>query len=414
MNSYSKNICIDDGAGNDFRMFLLDDAAYQAEKSGEDIIRLTLGKVDIPLHHDITKKMQDALGDMSKCNLVFPAGLPELREALSQHYKEYANVNISSKNILIDSGSSSIFRNIFDIILQGNQEVLLPLPYYPLYKITAELAGGAVGYYTIDKHTLKIDLESLKHTVKDSTRAIVICSPGNPLGNIIDEATLCEIGKLMPNNSYIIFDEIYDNVKFREATSITKILFENKAFNHLNIVVTNAFSKGYRMYSRRLGWLIAPDHLIAAITSLLHHTRLTVDPVIQFGGVEALKHQGEVETINRDHIERWGYTFKALSDVGNIRLIESQGGFYCSIDCRQFIENNKFQNCLTLAMDILKKSKVATVPGNDFGIPGTLRLSFTNKRYTEAIDRLKDYFTNESYAENKTENSELYREKLNV
>lgn len=393
MHQILTNVLTDDMAGNQFRMFLLDDAAYQAEKKGQDIIRLTLGKADVPLHQDITKAMQTALGDMSQCNLVFPTGLPELREALSHHYKTSTGVAIPWQNILIDCGSSSIFRNIFDIILKGNQEVLLPLPYYPLYKITAELAGGAIAYYTIDEQLLKIDMDSLKSNIQQSTRAIVINSPGNPLGNVIDEETLCEIGRLMPSGSYIVFDEIYDNVPFCKTTPIVKLLFENKAFDHLNVIVTNAFSKGYRMYARRLGWLIAPDHIVNAITSFLHHTRLTVDPVVQFGGIEALKHQEEVEALRQDLLHRWNYTVEAFKNLDSVRLIESQGGFYCSIDCREFIKNNKFNNCMNLAMDILEKAMVATVPGNDFGIPGTLRLSFTNKRYTEAIDRLTHYFS---------------------
>ena len=388
------NNTMNDGAGNDFRMFLLDEAAYEAEKKGQDIIRLTLGKSDVPLNSKITEVMQDALGDISKCNLVFPTGLPELREALSQHYKRFADITIPWQNILIDSGSSSIFRNIFDIILQDHNEVLLPLPYYPLYKITAELAGGAISYYSIDEQSLKINLDSLKSNIQKNTRAIVINSPGNPLGNVIDEVTFCEIGRLMPNGTYIIFDEIYDNVPFSKATPIIKLLFENEAFNHLNVIVTNAFSKGYRMYARRLGWLIAPDHIISTLTSILHHTRLTVDPVVQFGGIEALKHQDEVEALRQDHLNRRNYTVEAFKSLDNIRLIESQGGFYCSIDCRDFIKNNDFGNCLNLAMNILDKAMVAVVPGNDFGIPGTLRLSFTNKRYTEAIDRLTHYFKN--------------------
>ena len=395
MSSIYTNNLIDDGAGDDFRMFLLDEAARQAEISGHDIIRLTLGKADAPLHPEITKKMQDALGDMSKCNLVFPAGLPELRDALSTYYMNYAKIKVPASNILIDAGTSSIYRNIFGIILRDNPHVVLPKPYYPLYKITAELAGGKISYYSINENSLKIDLETLRTVVNESTRAVVVNSPGNPFGNIVGENTLYELGRLMSKGSYLIFDEIYDNVKFQKTPPVCKTLLGTNKFSHLNIIITNAFSKGYRMYSRRLGWAILPDHLVNSITTLLHHTRLTVDPVVQFGGIEALKHHGEIEVLNKKHLKRWEYTQKTLNDVHNIRLLESKGGFYCTIDCRNFIIKNRYSNCLELAMDILEKAKVATVPGQDFGIPGMLRLSFTNKRYFEAIDRLKDYFKNE-------------------
>ena len=313
MSSIYTNNLIDDGAGDDFRMFLLDEAARQAEISGYDIIRLTLGKADAPLHPEITKKMQDALGDMSKCNLVFPSGLPELRDALSTYYMNYAKIKVPASNILIDAGTSSIYRNIFGIILQDNPNVVLPKPYYPLYKITAELAGGNISYYSINEKSLKIDLESLKSAVNKSTRAIVINSPGNPFGNIVDENSLYEIGRLMPKGSYLIFDEIYDNVKFKKSPPVIKTLLGTDEFAHLNIIITNAFSKGYRMYSRRLGWAILPDHLVNTITTLLHHTQLTVDPVVQFGGLEALKHLEQVEELNKEHLKRWNYTHKTLN-----------------------------------------------------------------------------------------------------
>ena len=381
-----------DNRGNNFRMFILDEAANQAEKEGNDIIRLTLGKVDIPLHQNITSKMKEVIDDIDRFNLVYPTGLPALKKELSEYYKKNTGLEISENNIIIDSGSSSIYRNIFSLICNKDEEVIIPSPYYPLYRVSAEMAGAYVAYYNIRHDSLKVDFDSLKEVVNSKTRAIVINTPGNPFGNIISSEDLIKIGKLLPKGSYIILDEIYENARFTNTEPLIRVLFDSEEFHHLNIIITNSFSKGYRMYARRVGWVLLPDHLIEKMTIVLHHTNLTVDPVAQFAAIEALRLPEEVKQINNDHYERWCYTKKSIREIEGLRLLESQGGFYCTIDCTKYKSKQEISNCFDLAYDILQKTGVAVVPGQDFGVPGMLRLSFTNKRYNEAIDRLKDYF----------------------
>ena len=115
---------------NRFLMFELDQIANEYEDNGQEIIRMTLGKSELPLHPEIIHTMQDAIGDISKSALVFPAGLPELRKELAVHYSKQYNVDIKQDNIIISVGTSSIFRNLFQLLLKEGDEVLLPLPYY--------------------------------------------------------------------------------------------------------------------------------------------------------------------------------------------------------------------------------------------------------------------------------------------
>jgi len=186
-----------DNKGNAFRMFLIEDLAWREEEMGKDVIRLTLGKTDLPLQKSIREKMKKSLDDFEKSGLVFPIGLPELRDAISAHYKLEIGLDVGSDKVFIDSGTSSIFRNLLQIICEGQDEVLIPRPYYPLYKISAQLAKAQIKYYNIDTDKMDIDIDTLEQKITKNTKAIILNSPGNPLGNIISREILLKISELL-------------------------------------------------------------------------------------------------------------------------------------------------------------------------------------------------------------------------
>jgi len=381
-----------DGAGNSFRMFLLDEAARREELGGHDVIRLTLGKSELPLHSDIREAIISAVCDQRKCNLVFPLGLPELRDALAAHYSAMAGMDIDSNNILVDAGTSSIYPSLFRLLAGPNDEVLLPLPYYPLYRVSTLLAGASARYYRISLDTMRVDLESFAESITEKTRVVVLNSPGNPLGNVITQNELSWMLDLLPEQVYVVFDEIYENVFFEPRPKLTPLLLGYIDKRKERIVVTNSCSKGYRMYTKRVGWCVLPETLSQAMRVILHHTRLTVDPAVQYGAMEALNHPDEVKMLSGIHCARWEYARTHLKSIPRVQLLPSAGGFYCTLDCRDFVYSRRLDSCLKLALSILHEARVATVPGEDFGLPGTLRLSFTASRFEEAIDRLVEYF----------------------
>jgi len=243
---------------------------------------------------------------------------------------------------------------------------------------------------------MQVDVESYELGLNDKTRIVVINSPGNPLGNIITRETLSRMVEMLPEQTYLVFDEIYENVVFNDQPTIAPLLLSLEDRLQDRVIVTNSFSKGYRMYTKRVGWCVLPEHLVEAMRVVLHHTRLTVDPAVQFAGVEALKHPEEVEHLKAVHLRHWKYARHALSDISQVTLYPSAGGFYCTLDCRGFMKTNSISNCLDLALDLLDKTGVAAVPGEDFGLPGTLRLSFTSSRFNDAIDRMVSYFMRKS------------------
>lgn len=373
---------------NRFLMFELDQIANEYEDNGQEIIRMTLGKSELPLHPEIIHTMQDAIGDISKSALVFPAGLPELRKELAVHYSKQYNVDIKQDNIIISVGTSSIFRNLFQLLLKEGDEVLLPLPYYSLYHFSALLVGAKIKYYKINTNTLEIDRDSFISQFSDKTRLVVINSPGNPLGNVLTQEDLKFIDKTVNGQAYIVSDEIYDNMSF-DMPHFSCVQLRNPISS---FILTNAFSKGYRMYSRRVGFCIVPNELVAPLTVIQHHTLLTADPVSQFGAISALKHTDEVKKLHDLYKSRRDYAIEKLSLVKLLRVIPAKGSFYITIDCNDFMEHYNIKTARELAEDIINTQYVATVPGSDFSLDTMLRLSYSTSNFKEGIDRLVKYF----------------------
>lgn len=372
-----------------FLMFVLDEMAEDLEARHDDVIRLTLGKSELPPGPAVLAAMQRAAADHALASLVYPAGLPQLRRRLSREYAERHGVTVPPEQFVISTGTSTAFRNLLQLMAGPGDEVVLPLPYYPLYDFTARLAGATVRHYRIDPLTLRVDLDSLDAAMTDRTRVVIVNSPGNPLGNLVDQDQLLAMGEVMAGRGVLICDEIYGNVVF-EGQRYTALQLTRQL--DVAVVVTNAFSKAHRMYARRVGYAVVPDWLVQPLVVTQHHTLLTTDPIPQFGAIAALDNPGDAAEIEALYATRRDYAVRRLDGIEGLRVIPSAGGFYITLDCQGFMAASRLPTSLSLAERILRDTHVATVPGSDFGDDATIRLSFSAARFTEAIDRLAGFF----------------------
>jgi aspartate/methionine/tyrosine aminotransferase len=369
-----------------FGMFEMDEQAEELERTHDDVVRLTLGKSELPVHPAITDAMVGALRDPKRASLVYPLGLPALREAIAEYEGQARGTAVDPHDVVVSVGSSTIYRNLFTLLLDKGGEILIPRPYYSLYLYAAMLAGARVGYYDIDPQTGAIDFDSLAELLSDNTRAVVVCSPGNPLGNLSTRADFERIDALVNGRAVIVSDEIYRNISFDDPAPSMGMLAEPRS----NVVVTNAFSKGFRMYARRVGYAVVPANYVPYLSTIQDHTLLTTDTVPQFGALEALRHLDEVEQLCALYRKRRDYAMERLSHVPSIRPIRPAGSFYLTVDVTGCLRTGDSDR--VLARSVLASTHVATVPGSDFGLPGTLRLSFSAAQFDSAIDRLAAYF----------------------
>ena len=375
----------------EFQMFVMNELADKLINEGQDVIKLTIGISELPIPEKILRVFPDTIYDNEKNSLVYPQGLPELREAIAKYYNTQFHVRTTSENIVINVGTSAIYRNLLQLLCKPGLNVLLPKPYYSLYLLSAILVDANITFYDIDPKTYRLNLDSFRRVYEpDKTTVVILNNPGNPLGNLLTKEEIREINEIVAGNSFIIHDEIYNNTVFySEYESPLAYLDKYREFN----IITNAFSKGFRMYTKRIGYAILPDSLVTPMRILQQHTLLTCDPINQYGMIEALNDLESPKELMNIYRNRAEYTYEKLKG-SKCNPIKPEGGFYIVLDCDDLIKERNLPSSQELALDILTTIQVATVPGTDFGIPNALRLSFCNNRYCEAIDRLNIYFRN--------------------
>ncbi len=367
-------------------MFVMEELAEELERKYDDVIRLTLGKSELPVHPDVTEAMVAALRDPRRSGLVYPLGLPALREAVAEYEGQAFGWHVDAGDVVVSVGTSTLFRNLCCLLASDGGEVLLPRPYSPLYLYSAALAGARLSFYEIDLVTSCIDFASLRSGLSSATRMVVLNSPGSPLGNRLTTADLRQVDEAVDGRAVIVSDEIYRNIYFDEEAPSLGALSDPRS----PIVVTNAFSKGFRMYARRVGYAVVPSEFTGPLATMQDHTLLTADPVPQYGAIEALRHLDEVDALRLLYAGRRDYAMKRLAEVPGMRPIRAEGSFYLTIDIASYLGQHESDR--SLAEAILTATHVATVPGSDFGLPGTLRLSYSASRFDDAIDRLARYF----------------------
>ena len=374
----------------EFQMFVLDELADESIARGGDVIKLTIGVSELPMPQVVLDRIVDKLHDPDFVRRVYPEGLPELREAIAEFYNRRHHVGVSADHVIVNTGSSPIFRNIFQLLSGPGLEIMIPRPYYALYLYCAQLAGAKVTFYDIDVDTKRVDMDSFRRNFSpERTSLVVINSPGNPIGNIVTPDEMREMYEIVDRQAYVLNDEIYNNTMFYdEFHSPLALLPEYRDMT----IVTNSFSKGYRMYTKRIGFALLPEELQVNLRVIQQHTLLCTDPCYQYGMIAALEDEESPEELTRIYRSRAEYTTERLTGTG-CEPVAAEGGFYAMLRCEEWNAARGFASSKELARDILESVQVAVVPGTDFGVPQDLRLAFCNDRYDEGIDRLREYFS---------------------
>ena len=373
-------------------MFVLDELSDELLEQGKDVIKLTIGVPELPTPQPVLDRIVEALADPDHVRRVYPEGLPELREAIADYYNTKYKADTSSDHVIVNTGTSPIFRNIFQLVSGQGREILLPRPYYALYLYCATLANATVTCYDINLDTKRVDMDSFRRNFSpERTSLVVVNSPGNPIGNVVQPDELREMYKIVDHQAYILNDEIYNNCVFHDKfQSPLELLPDDKDVT----IVTNSFSKGFRMYTKRVGFAILPEELQVNLRVMQQHTLLCTDPCYQYGMIAALEDEESPAELAALYKSRAEYSTRQLKRTG-CEPIDAEGGFYAVLRCEDWNRNHGFASSKELARDILARAHVAVVPGTDFGIPQDLRLAFCNDRYNEGIDRLRRYFSSE-------------------
>jgi len=355
--------------------------AQELEREGNDVVHLEVGEPDFDTPEPIKEACREALKE-GKTHYTHSQGILELREAICELYYENYGVEVSPDQVLITSGTSPAMLLLFSALLEEGDEVILPDPTYPCYPNFIRYLGARPLFVkTEEDEGFRYDPEEVKASLSPRTRAIIVNSPSNPTGVVMEEERLREMASLPP---WIISDEIYHGLVY-EGKEHTMLEFTDRCF------VLNGFSKLYAMTGWRLGYVIAPREFIRPMQVMQQNFFISPNAFVQWAALAALKEAREyAEGMRREYNRRRLLLLEGLKRLGLRVKVEPTGAFYILANARHISEDS-----YQLAFDILERAKVGVTPGIDFGsqAEGYLRFSYTTsqERIREGLRRLEEY-----------------------
>jgi len=371
----------------DFRSFIVMDVLERAsilERQGQDIIHLEVGEPDFDTPQCIKEAGIKAIRE-GKTHYTHSQGMPELRDAICQHYMDKYAVHVNPEQIIITSGTSPALLLIFSTLLEPEDKIIVPNPYYPCYpNIINYVGGNCVFVNTQEDDGFQLRSEEVAQRISPQTKGILINSPSNPVGNLLSSDRMKRIADL---GTYIISDEIYHGLVY-EGKEHTILEYTDKAF------VLNGFSKLYAMTGWRLGYVIAPKDFVRPMQKMQQNFFISASSVSQWAGLAALSEAEEdVERMKSIFDQRRHYIVKRLRELGFGISIDPVGAFYALANAKH-LSNNSYD----LAFEILEKAGVGVAPGIDFGsnAEGYLRFSYANslENITEGLLRIEQFLKN--------------------
>ncbi len=341
-------------------------------QKGEDVVSFGAGEPDFDTPAPIKSAAIKAI-ESGFTKYTPSSGIPELKKAVSEKFQRDNGLVYEPGQIIVSCGAKHSLYNIFQVICDEGDEVIIPSPYWVSYIEMVRLAGGVpVIAKTEQKDEFKLKKDRLKEVITDRTVAFVLNSPSNPTGSVYSRSELEGIAEVLINKKVaVISDEIYEKLIYDGERHISFASLGKEAYD-LTFVV-NGVSKTYAMTGWRIGYLAAPSReLSSAIGRLQDHSTSNPTSFAQKAALEAVKgDQGCVEKMVSEFRTRRDYMVQKVNEIKGISCVNPKGAFYVFCD----ISGTKMGS-FEFAKRLLDEAKVAVIPGEPFGWDTHIRLSF--------------------------------------
>lgn len=322
-----------------------------------------------------------------------PAGKTELREAICKKLKKDNKIKADINNVVVTTGSQEGLFNALLCTIDPTEQVILPNPSYLGYMPAIELVEGVPIHIKLEEsEDFAINPDNIRKIIdKKKTKVILINSPANPTGNVLSRKILEEIADIaIDTNTYVFSDEAYEHIVYDDNKHISI-----GSLNGMEDYVVSffSFSKSFAMCGFRLGYIVGPEKLMREIDKSSHYVTICPPHISQFAGIKALQiGKKYTEKMVAEYKKRRNFIVKRLNEIG-LRTRMPGGAFYAFANIQDYSDNS-----MEFAKELLKKAKVAVVPGSEFGMygEGYIRCSYATdiKKIEIAMDRLERFLKN--------------------
>jgi aspartate aminotransferase len=374
----------------------VDAKAKALKAAGKPVIGFGAGEPDFPTPDYIVEAAVAACRQPAMHRYTPAGGLPALKEAIVAKTARDSGLGITPGNVLVTNGGKQAVYEAFATMLDPGDEVLLPAPFWTTYPEAIRLAGGVPVPVVADEQSgYLVSAAQLEAARTSRTKVLLFCSPSNPTGAVYPAAAVEEIGRwALDNGLWVLTDEIYEHLTYGgvDAPSMPVVVPELAD----RCVVVNGVAKTYAMTGWRVGWVVGPADVVKAATNLQSHATSNVANVSQAAAVAALTGDLSAVATMREAFDRRRQTIVSmLREIPGVACPEPQGAFYVYPSVKGLlgrdIGGRTAEDTVELAEIILEQAEVAVVPGEAFGTPGYLRLSYAlgDDDLVEGVGRLQ-------------------------
>ncbi|WP_185855738.1 pyridoxal phosphate-dependent aminotransferase [Blattabacterium cuenoti] len=370
--------------------------ARELKNKGYDIINLSIGEPDFIPPHFVLNAAKKAIDD--GYHYYTPvSGYFDLREAICEKFNRDNNLKYLPSQIVVSTGAKQAIMNVLLSLLNKDDEVLLPVPYWgSYYQMVKFCESHPIIIPTRMNNDFKINPEELEKYITDKTKLFIFSTPCNPTGSVYtyeELKNLSEIFKKYPK-IMILSDEIYEHIFYEEFTTTSIAIFPEI---YPQVITLNGLSKAFSMTGWRIGYIGAPEWLAKSCDKIQGQMTSCANSIAQRAAIAAIKSDpNDIKYMIKELKKRRDLVLCLIKEIDGFRFNKPNGTFYIFPDISSFFEK-KIHGKLIINADkfsnlLLEKSQVATVSGNAFGYDKCIRISYASseEKIIEAFTRIKN------------------------
>jgi aspartate/methionine/tyrosine aminotransferase len=375
----------------------VDARAKALKAAGRPVIGFGAGEPDFATPDYIVQAAAAACHDPRWHRYTPAGGLPELKEAIAAKTARDSGLEVTSSQVLVTNGGKQAVYEAFATLLDPGDEVLLPAPYWTTYPESIRLAGGVpVEVMTDESSGFLATVDQLDAASTERTKVLLFVSPSNPTGAVYPPDQVAAIGRwAVERGIWVVTDEIYEHLVYGDARFASMPTLVPELAD--TCVVVNGVAKTYAMTGWRVGWLIGPTDVVKAATNLQSHATSNVANVSQVAALTAVRGDLSAVAMMREVYDRRRQTIvKMLRDIPGVECPEPFGAFYAYPSVKgalgKEIRGRTPISSAQLCELVLEEAEVAMVPGEAFGTPGYVRMSYAlgDDDLVEGVTRLHE------------------------
>uniref|UniRef100_Q3AQM8 Aminotransferase n=1 Tax=Chlorobium chlorochromatii (strain CaD3) TaxID=340177 RepID=Q3AQM8_CHLCH len=372
--------------------------AGKMKAEGLDIVSLSAGEPDFPTPQHVCDAGIEAIR-AGFTRYTANSGIPDLKKAIVAKFKRDNGLEFAENQIIVSNGGKQTLANTFLALCAEGDEVIVPAPFWVSFPEMVRLAGGTpVIVNTTIESGYKLTPDQLEAAITPKTKMLVLNSPSNPTGSVYSEAEVRALMAVLEGrNIFVLSDEMYDMIVYDNVRPFSPACIP--AMKDW-VIVSNGVSKAYSMTGWRIGYLAGPKWLIDACDKIQSQTTSNPNSIAQKAAVAALNgDQSMIEEHRLEFQKRRDYMYEALNKIPGFKTTLPQGAFYIFPDISGLLGRTfngvEMKDSADVAEYLLKVHYLATVPGDAFGAPANLRLSYAASiaALDEALNRLRKAFS---------------------